>query len=272
MTPGTQVDFVLVFPELESDKEIACILFSENGMLQPFEISEMKPEAMDLLQARKATGAELPSRGLSWRITPRIKRLEKMIHSRLNKTLTRDKAAELENSIKEIVFEIEQELKSENPSVIKALQEQLKDIIAPYESELEKIKAQEEERKKLDQTVEQLSNLSPREFEEWFADLLEELGYEKVTLTPSSNDEGIDILAENRGLKVAVQCKNWKGKVGRPEIQAFLGAMQHAEMQRGLFVITGLFTAGAEKMASEHSIELIGHNALTDLIQKVRQK
>nr|MBA3239875.1 restriction endonuclease [Acidobacteriota bacterium] len=273
VTPGTQVDFVLVFPVLEEDKEIACILYSDRGTLRAFEIKEMKPEAMDLMQAREATRAEIPSRAPnSRRFRYIFNNLERKIHFRLKKTLTRDKATELENDIKQSIFDLKQDLKSEDERTRKAVEEKLADIITPYESQLEGVKALEEERKRLDQKVEALCQMPPREFEEWFADLLMNLGYEKVTLTPSSNDEGIDVLAEHKGMKVAVQCKRWKKNVGSPTVQNFLGAMQHAGALRGMLITTGSFSTSAIKMSADHPIELVDRADLTDLIQKALQK
>lgn len=82
--------------------------------------------------------------------------------------------------------------------------------------------------------------------------LFKALGYSKVTLTPSSNDKGVDVLAEYQGIKVAIQCKKYKGLVGSPQIQTFLGAMRHAEAQKGFFITTSVFSIEAEKMASAH--------------------
>lgn len=228
VTQGTQVDFVLVFPALENDKEIACILYSEGELA--FELKEMRPEAMDLMQAREAARAgeaareSAPSReqGLGRFRLHIMKRLEPDIHSRLNNTLTPNQAIVLENKIQKVIFEIRQELEFTDEHKKKVVEEKLEKIIPPYESKLAELRKQEEKIKKLDDTIEQLSKFSGRQFEEWFADLLREIGYEKVTLTPSSNDEGIDILAEYKDSKVAVQCKHWKEKVGQPEVRDFL--------------------------------------------------
>jgi restriction system protein len=273
VTQGTQVDFVLVFPKLEDDKEIACVLYSDRETLQAFELEKSKPEAMDLTQAREAARAEMPSREPNLRqFKYKFNQLERKIHSRLNATLMRDRGITLEKDITQIILDLKQDLKFEDERTRKAVEEMLAHIVTPYESELEKVKALEEERKKLNQEVEALSQMPPREFEEWFADLLKNLGYDKVTLTPASNDEGIDVLAEHKGLKVVVQCKRWKKNVGSPTIQTFLGAMQHAGAQRGMLITTGFFTTSAKKMADSHPIELIDCADLTDLIQKALQK
>jgi hypothetical protein len=224
VTQGTQVDFVLVFPKLEADQEIACILYSDREQLQYFKMKELKPEAIDLMQACEATRAEIPNREPSLRnFRYNFRRLERAMNSRLNKTLPRDKDIALENEVSQIILDIKQNLEFEGERTRKVVEEKLASVLEPYESKLAELKTHEEEKRKLDKTVEQLSELSGLEFEEWLADLLEELGFEKVTTTPSSNDEGIDILAKNKGLNVAIQCKHWKKKkVGRPEIQSFL--------------------------------------------------
>ncbi len=231
------------------------------------------------MQARVAAEAEMQAQVEAETEMPRydfinrqVERLKNLINSRLSTTLTPNKTTLLENSIETLKCEIEQGLNRRDARTKKRIGDELRGIITNYKTGLGKIKAQEEERKKLDQTVEQLSQLPPIEFEVWFKDLLNELGYEKVTLTSSSNDEGIDVLAEFNGLKVAVQCKRWKRAVSGPNVQAFLGAMHHAGAQSGLFVTTGLFTASAKKMASSHLIELVDRAELPDWIQRASKE
>ena len=108
--------------------------------------------------------------------------------------------------------------------------------------------------------------LTPREFEEWTADLFSCMGYEKVTLTPQSNDKGIDVLAVKNGLKIAIQCKKFKGVVGSPDVQAFLGAMQNAEVDKGFIITTGTFSIAAEKSTINMPIELYDKISLSNLI------
>ena len=114
--------------------------------------------------------------------------------------------------------------------------------------------------------------LSPSEFEEFVKELLEELGYEKTTQRGRSGDQGADILAEKDGERVAVQCKRYKGKVGTPEVQGLLGAMQSTESQKGFLITTAMFSLHAEKMASEVPIELIDGNKLIEWIAQAKAK
>lgn len=45
--------------------------------------------------------------------------------------------------------------------------------------------------------------------------------------------------------KVYVQAKRWQGTVGRPELQAFYGALAGQKAKRGVFITTSGFTAQA---------------------------
>ena len=114
--------------------------------------------------------------------------------------------------------------------------------------------------------------MTPREFEQWAATLLQHLGYTNIVLTPQSGDKGIDIFAENNGQKVGVQCKKFKGVVTAPLIQSFLGALQTAEISSGLFITTGTFSSGAIKIAEDTAITLIDAEKIKGLIKSLASK
>jgi hypothetical protein len=52
ISPGTQVNFILVFAELESNHDISAIMFGAKGSYHRFEINPMKPEALELFKIR----------------------------------------------------------------------------------------------------------------------------------------------------------------------------------------------------------------------------
>ena len=72
-----------------------------------------------------------------------------------------------------------------------------------------------------------------------------EMGYQRVNLRGRSGDQGVDILAERNGERVAIQCKKYKGVVGPHEVRALMGAMGLADAQRGLLITTGMFSIQA---------------------------
>jgi restriction system protein len=98
------------------------------------------------------------------------------------------------------------------------------------------------------QLLQRLSDLSPREFEEFGRRLLVAYGFVDVSVTQLSSDGGIDgygsLLLGLATMRVAFQCKRWQGNVGRPEVDKFRGAIQ-GQFEQGVFFTTSDFTPAA---------------------------
>lgn len=95
--------------------------------------------------------------------------------------------------------------------------------------------------------------------------LLQAMGYggrESLTEhTGKPGDSGLDGIVRQDALGldlVGVQAKRYDklNTVGRPEIQAFVGALQGAQTSRGVFVTTGRFSAGAMQFAESVGMRL----------------
>jgi len=77
-----------------------------------------------------------------------------------------------------------------------------------------------------------------------------------------SGDGGIDgiISLDKLGLeKVYIQAKRWDpaNKIGRPDVQAFFGALAGQRATKGLYITTSSFTKEAEQYAASVSGSLI---------------
>ena len=133
-----------------------------------------------------------------------------------------------------------------------------------------------------------LQALDPLAFErqvgQWFA----QAGY-RVSYTPRSGDEGIDLWLEGpafkgrwswlerlkalvgggRASRIPVQCKRYGADhaVGSPELQTFSGALRRAHAMRGIFVTTSRFTPAAVTWAKHEGIQLIDGAALARGLQ-----
>ena len=85
-----------------------------------------------------------------------------------------------------------------------------------------------------------------------------------------SGDGGIDgvISLDRLGLeKVYVQAKRWQNSVGRPEVQAFYGALAGRRANKGVFITTASFSAQAiEFAASIERVVLVDGNKLAELM------
>lgn len=101
--------------------------------------------------------------------------------------------------------------------------------------------------------LDRLIKTSPDFFETIVVELLVAMGYggslqDAGQKLGKSGDGGVDgIIKEDRlGLDVIfVQAKRWQDKVGRPEIQKFVGALQGQRARKGVFMTTSGFSADA---------------------------
>ncbi|PJG59712.1 restriction endonuclease [Aeromonas cavernicola] len=107
-----------------------------------------------------------------------------------------------------------------------------------------------------DDLLAEILALSPRFFEQLVVDLMVAMGYggsqqDAAHTTRYSSDGGIDgIIKEDRlGLdSIYLQAKRYTDKtVGRPEIQAFAGALDLHKARKGVFITTSGFSREAQE-------------------------
>lgn len=125
--------------------------------------------------------------------------------------------------------------------------------------------------------LDRLHDNPPSFFETAVLDLLVAMGYGgaggRAMRTPLTNDEGIDGIIDQDALglsRIYVQAKRYAldSSVGRPEIQAFVGALQGAQADRGVFITTARFSQRATDYARGVStrVVLIDGESLADLM------
>jgi restriction system protein len=122
--------------------------------------------------------------------------------------------------------------------------------------------------------LELLAVVSPSFFETIVLDLLHRMGYgasrADLQRVGGSGDAGIDgvISLDKLGLeKVYVQAKRWQNNVGRPDLQAFYGALAGQKARKGVYITTSSFTAQAIDFArSVDGIVLIDGDRLAGLM------
>ena len=106
------------------------------------------------------------------------------------------------------------------------------------------------------EVLDALRQVSPSFFETIVLDVLHRMGYGAsrvdIQRVGGSGDGGIDgiISLDKLGLeKVYVQAKRWQQAVGRPEVQAFDGALAGQRANKGVFITTSSFTQQAVEFA-----------------------
>jgi len=126
-----------------------------------------------------------------------------------------------------------------------------------------------------DELLDKIAKAPPAFFEGLVLDLLHAMGYgaseDDLERVGQPGDGGIDgiISLDRLGFeKVYVQAKRWKGSVGRPEIQAFYGALAGRRARKGVFITTSSFTRDAREFTGQlsESIVLLDGARLTSLM------
>ncbi len=126
---------------------------------------------------------------------------------------------------------------------------------------------------------EKMREMTPRKFEELVADMFRNQGYD-VTLTPRSNDGGMDVIAVQRSdigtVMTIVECKRYAedNKVGVDVVRGLYGVVEQQRATRGIIATTSFFTRGAKAFRSSmpYRLELIDFNKLTQHIKEWRNR
>lgn len=201
------------------------------------------------------------------RLKEDINYIKLQIFKRLNNDLLSSEQKSIEEKIANRAYQVELTIKSngwENST-------ECQDLVADFRTSMEQYEFQLSARREFDQQREikiqrviELQSVKPYVFEHISASVMAKQGYEKVKVTRQSNDKGIDIICEKDGLLYVAQCKRYAATVGSPDMQKFIGAMQNARADRGVFITTSTFTREASIMANENNVELVDKYKLAE--------
>lgn len=106
-----------------------------------------------------------------------------------------------------------------------------------------------------------LLELSPdaakgEDFEYECMELLQDEGW-SVDFTPKSGDQGVDLLAKKNSLLIAVQCKNYRTKVGNSAVQEVVAGRKHYNADYAVVVSASGFTKSAHELAASNGAILL---------------
>ena len=114
------------------------------------------------------------------------------------------------------------------------------------------------------------STMDGYEFEVFMTGLFRRLGFE-VETTAYSNDGGIDLIAVyNEPIfsgKYIIQCKNWIGSVGQPEVRDLYGVVTDQRANKGILITPSDYTQQAIDFARGKNIELINGQTLRRILE-----
>ena len=106
-------------------------------------------------------------------------------------------------------------------------------------------------------------------FENNCMDILKNSGW-KVKETPSSGDQGVDLIASIDGLRVCIQCKNHEKAIGNKAVQEISAGKLYWKGTHAVLVSKSGFTKAAQKLAKANNVELIHESELKDLKKFIR--
>ena len=122
--------------------------------------------------------------------------------------------------------------------------------------------------KELALRFEAVRSMTGAQFENFTADLFRAMGYQAVVLG-RTGDQGVDVIVNRRGERVAVQCKNHKKPVGnRPVQEVYAGAKHHRCVEACVVAPAG-YTGGAFALASSTGVSLYDADTVRQWIRKV---
>lgn len=94
------------------------------------------------------------------------------------------------------------------------------------------------------------------EYEVKCAKLLESKGFTKVTVTPGSGDQGVDIIAYKGGKKFGVQCKYYEGSVGNKAVQEVFAGAGFYGCDEKLVITNSTLTRPAMELAQKLGVQV----------------
>ena len=103
--------------------------------------------------------------------------------------------------------------------------------------------------------VEDYDLMSGQEFEQAIAKIFKNMGYQ-VTMTPTTGDQGIDIIAVRNGIRIGIQAKCYTGKVGNSAVQEVVAGKQYYNLNRCMVVTNSVFTSAAVALAKANNVTL----------------
>lgn len=108
-----------------------------------------------------------------------------------------------------------------------------------------------------------IDRMDGKTFEKYLEAIYRNKGY-AVKRTPYRGDFGGDLILEKDGVKVAVQAKRWKKKVGVKAIQEIVAAKGYYGCHKAMVISNADFTEQASALAKRNSVTLIGRQKLLD--------
>lgn len=109
------------------------------------------------------------------------------------------------------------------------------------------------------------------DFEMFCADILSRNGYSKVIVTKGSGDQGLDIIAEQNGVKYGIQCKCYAGAVGNQAVMEAYSGKAFYGCNVAVVLSNRTYTKAAIELAERNGVVLWDRRKLEKLIKDAKK-
>lgn len=117
--------------------------------------------------------------------------------------------------------------------------------------------------------IEDTDGMKGQAFEYWCATLLRMVGYEDVTVTPGSGDQGVDVVAVKEGFRYAIQCKRYSSKLGNTPVQEVYAGKEMYNCTVAMVMTNSYFTDGAILLANKTGVILLDRDDVRNMTKQI---
>ena len=122
--------------------------------------------------------------------------------------------------------------------------------------------------RELSSRFEVVRSMSGAQFEVFIADLFRAMGHQAVVLG-GAGDQGVDIVVNRRGVRVAVQCKNHRKPVNNKAVQEVYAGARHHRCVEACVIAPAGYTSGAYALARSTDVSLFDTDSVHQWIGEV---
>ncbi|MCB5287627.1 MAG: restriction endonuclease [Candidatus Cloacimonetes bacterium] len=117
-------------------------------------------------------------------------------------------------------------------------------------------------------TINDVDMMDGHEFEKFVSLLFSNMGY-TTEVTKASGDQGLDVIAENKGVKIGIQAKCYTNKVTNKAVQEAFAGLSYYNCDKGMVVTNNYFTCSAIELANTNGIVLWNRDMLKTKIDEL---
>lgn len=107
------------------------------------------------------------------------------------------------------------------------------------------------------------------EFEYFCAEFLKKKGYNNISVTQGSGDQGIDIIAFKDDVKYGIQCKCYSSDIGNKAVQEAYSGSRFYDCHVPVVLTNRYFTKSAKELAQKNGVLLWDRDYLTESNEQV---